>query len=317
MREFTDNVYALGQIVKRCLKMFFKDGMSVFFSLLAPLIVFLLYVLFLGDIQVDSVMSSFPDGVEVSKSAVKGFVDSWMTAGVLGVGCITVSFSANSIMVQDKQRGKILDCLVSPVKRSTVTLAYFLFNYAVTVCICTMVYAVCLIYLAARGAFFLTAADVFAAFGIILYASLSSTLITVFVSSFVKTEAALGGLSGIISAAVGFLLGAYMPLSIFPKAIQYISCLLPGTHAAGMFRVILMNGALENLTAGWPSAVKTSLEDAFSLKIDFFGKNAGIEVMAIYVAVAIIVFLMLNVLLGTKLLQLSDGKKLAKRRVGK
>ena len=54
MREFTDNVYALGQIVKRCLKMFFKDGMSVFFSLLAPLIVFLLYVLFLGDIQVDS-----------------------------------------------------------------------------------------------------------------------------------------------------------------------------------------------------------------------------------------------------------------------
>lgn len=40
MREFTDNVYALGQIVKRCLKMFFKDGMSVFFSLLAPLIVF-------------------------------------------------------------------------------------------------------------------------------------------------------------------------------------------------------------------------------------------------------------------------------------
>ena len=103
--RFEDDMFALGSIVKRCLKMFLKDGMSVFFSLLAPLIVFLLYVLFLADIQVDTVTSAFPEGFEASKTLVKSFVDNWMVSGVLGVACITVSLSANSIMVQDKQRG--------------------------------------------------------------------------------------------------------------------------------------------------------------------------------------------------------------------
>ena len=72
--ELGDDMFALGSIVKRCLKMFLKDGMAVFFSLLAPLVLFFLFVLFLSDIQVDAVNSAFPAGFEVSKGFVKAFV---------------------------------------------------------------------------------------------------------------------------------------------------------------------------------------------------------------------------------------------------
>ena len=34
--ELGDDLFALGSIVKRCLKMFLKDGMAVFFSFLCP-----------------------------------------------------------------------------------------------------------------------------------------------------------------------------------------------------------------------------------------------------------------------------------------
>ena len=49
----------LGMLIKRSLNIFLKDKMSVFFSLLAPLIVLAVYVLFLADIQVDAVKSNF------------------------------------------------------------------------------------------------------------------------------------------------------------------------------------------------------------------------------------------------------------------
>lgn len=305
-QKITNELYAFSQLVKRHCKVFLKDGMAVFFALLAPIIVFMLYVLFLGDIQADSVAGFFPEGVPVPDKAVRAFVDSWMVSGVLGVACITVSFSANSIMVQDKCRGQIRDCLVSPVRRETVTLAYFAFNFIVTVAIVTLVCLLSFVYLAATGRFCMTAGEAFAVIGTILYSSLSSTLFSVFVTSFFRTEGALSGFVGIVSAAIGFLIGAYMPLSAFPDGVEYLAALIPGTHSAGLFRNFLMSGALDNLVAGLPPAASDGIAQAFSMKLNFFGSSAGTDVMAIYIAGSILVFAALNLLLGTRLLNLPE-----------
>ncbi len=303
-QKTADEFYAFSQLVRRHCKVFLKDGMAVFFSLLAPIIVFMLYVLFLGDIQADTVAGFFPDGVPVPDDEVRAFVDSWMVSGVLGVACITVSFSANSIMVQDKCRGQIRDCLVSPVRRETVTLAYFAFNYIVTVAVVTLVCMLCFVYLGATGRFFMTAGEAFAVIGTILFSSLSSTLFSVLVCALFRTEGALSGFVGIVSAAIGFLIGAYMPLSAFPAGVEYLAALLPGTHSAGLLRNFLMSGALDNLAAGLPDAVRDGIAEAFSMKLDFFGIAAGTDVMAIYIAGSIVLFAALNIVLGTRLLNL-------------
>ena len=105
-----------------------------------------------------------------------------------------------------------------------------------------------------------------------------------------------------------------MPLSIFPTGVQYVSSILPGTHSSGMFRHFLMSEALEDLVATVPEAAQASLrsglEDAFSMQLNFFGKMVDIDVMAIYIAVIIIVFVVINLTVGTKLLELSDRKPL-------
>ena len=46
-------------MVSRNLKIFLKDKANIFFSLLCPLIVLALYVLFLGKIQVDNLLFEF------------------------------------------------------------------------------------------------------------------------------------------------------------------------------------------------------------------------------------------------------------------
>ena len=114
--------------------------------------------------------------------------------------------------------------------RQAITASYFLYNYAVTVVICMLVLAVCVAYLCVSGGFFLTAADVCAAAGITLLSALSATMITVFAAGFLKTEAALSASGGILSAVIGFVIGAYMPISMFPLAVQRLILCVPGTY---------------------------------------------------------------------------------------
>lgn len=294
IKPFKESFYTLTQLTKRNIKIFLSDKAGVFFSMLAPLIVLLLYVLFLGDVQVNSVMSFVPDSFALNENAVQAYVDCWMIAGVLSVSCITVSLGANSVMVLDKTRGILNDSLSSPVKRWVITASYFLYNFIVTVAITLVALGVCLIYLVISGGWYLTLADVLLTICTVILSSLSATLITVFLCGFFKTENALSAFSGIISSVIGFFIGAYMPMSIMPKALQYASGLFPGSHSAGIFRNYLMTGALENLGKDLPSEILEKLSEAFAMKVNFFGEAVGINFMYIFVAVSIVIFAALN-----------------------
>lgn len=298
--EIKNDFYTLSQLTKRNTLVFLKDKAGVFFSLLAPLIILLLYILFLGDLQVSSVISFFPQEMQPDEKAVKAYVDSWMIAGVLSVACITVSLGANTVIVQDRTGGILNDGLSSPVKKRLITLSYFLFNFFVTSAIVFIVYLVCLAYLAIGGGWYLTAADIFSIFGLILFSSLSSTLITTFICYFIKTMPQLGAFQGIASAVLGFFIGAYMPMSLMPKAAQYISALIPGSHSAAMFRQILMRGALENLGKNLPAEAVKSIAESFVMEVDFFGVKMNAGMMALYLAASTLLFLSLILIFSFK-----------------
>lgn len=287
-----NDAIALGQSVKRGLKIFLKDRATVFFSLLAPLIVLILYILFLGDVQMDALRQSLGD-MEIGEDVLAAFVDGWMLSGVMAVACITVSLSANNIMVRDKERGVIGDAYASPVKRGVITASYFVYNFLVTAVICFIVLGIAFVYLAVSG-WYLSAADVFGLIGHTLLSVLSATLITVFAAGFLRSESALGAIVGIVSAAIGFLCGAYFPLSMLPKAVQYVVLFVPGTYSAGVFRQLFMSGALAEISAVTAEGAE-AIAGNFSMTIDFFGREMQAGTMEIVLAGAILLFLAVNV----------------------
>jgi len=264
---------------------------------LAPLIVLMLYLLFLGRIQIDDIKGALPD--TVPEKAIKAFLDCWMITGVLSTACITVSLGANDVMVHDKTSGIINDAISSPIKRPLIVASYFLSDFFVTLGICFVVYAVGIVYLAVSGSLFMSAADVFESLGILVFSVASATLITAFIAAHIKTEAVLSALGGIMSAAIGFLIGAYMPISLFPKAIQYVSALVPGSHSGALFRNVFMEKALENMTKGLPGYAD-GFKETFVFKLDFFGKDFGVNAMYLYMAIMIVVFALLNLFFAFK-----------------
>lgn len=280
-QNFKDGAVTLSNLVSRSLRIFLKDKVSVFFSLLAPLIVLGLYLLFLGDIQMDGIRSAF-EGTPIEEKLLKNFVDTWMLAGVCSVACITVSFSAQGIMIQDKEKGVLNDMLASPVQRGLIEAGYLLSNFVVTLCISLIVLAVALIYVAIGG-WTLSFADVLWLIALTVMSVLSASVFSTLICSTLKTGSQHSAFVGILSAVIGFLVGAYMPLSVFPKAVQYVTLFVPGTYSASLYRNLFMRGALEKIEAVLPGA-GDKLEESFSMQLNFFGKTIEADIQAIVFA---------------------------------
>lgn len=282
----------IGALIKRGLKLFVSDKAGVFFSLLAPLVVLVCYILFLADIQVDSLKSMVEEfGVNLDSGLIRAYVDGWMLAGVMSVSCITVSFSAQGLMIQDRERGVISDMLTSPVKRSVLSVSYLLYNFAVTLLICFAVLVVAFVYVAIAG-WYLSFVDVVKIFAILILSVLSSSVLSTLVCSAIRTANAHGAFVGIMSAAIGFLIGAYMPLSTFPKAVQYIVLFMPGTYSAGVFRNLFTKGAEARISQACPQAAE-GLKSGFSMNMDFFGKTIGEKEMWWIFAITIVLLIVL------------------------
>lgn len=287
-------MYALARLTARNWKVFVKDRANVFFALLAPLIVLALYVLFLGRIQVDGLLASLEEAGVVpsaeTEDAVRAFCDSWMLAGSVSCACITVPLCACGIMVTDRTRGISADLRAAPLAGWVPPAAYFLSVVAAGLAIGAVVLAVCFVWLAAAGAWFLTAADVFGCIGTLLLSVLSSSALLVFVVGFIRSQGAFTGLNIIFGTVVGFLIGAYMPVSYFPQGVQYFTLFIPGSYTAGLFRNFMMGGALDNIAETLSPVFAESLRAEFSLTFDFFGAELGMPAMALVLAACTVLF---------------------------
>lgn len=288
MGNFKANAHLFSSLTLRNLKLFLKDKMQVFFSILGPLIIVMLYVLFLGDTQVDTLRGMLPQSL-VDDKLIEGVVNGWMLSGVLSVTCITVAVSVSGVAVNDRERGVNADFIASPANPYIVRLAYFASSYICTLIISAIIMAIGFIYLAVAG-WYLSAIDVIAIIGNLALSVLSSTLFATIAISFIRTTNALGGFIGVLSAAIGFLMGAYMPLSLMGKGVEYFACLLPGTYSAGIFRYLFVNGVMGELAEILPQTAIDEISQAYAIKINFFGANIEPGVSAAILAVSVIVF---------------------------
>ena len=125
--------------------------------------------------------------------------------------------------------------------------------------------------------------------GISLIIAIGLTLRSVVNSHFdphVMWMLALSALVAIFSAAIGFLIGAYFPVSMLPKGIEYLTSFFPGTYSASLFRNYLMSGPMEMLEKELlnmgiqADSILGTLRETFSFDINFFQWNVPQQLQA-------------------------------------
>ena len=102
-------------LLKRNILLYLRDRVGLFFSMLSPLIVLLLYALFLSRSLVDS-LPPLP--------GAKALMDVWMIAGLLSVTSVTSTFGALSQLVDDRKRRILSDFAASPLTRLRLAAGY-------------------------------------------------------------------------------------------------------------------------------------------------------------------------------------------------
>lgn len=257
-------------LIRRNCKLYFKDKALFFSSLIAPLILFFLFVAFLGDVYRDSLTGILPEGAEVPKRLVEGFAVGWLISSLLAVSAVSIAFTANMVMVQDKVTDRFSDFAVSPVPQSTLALGYYISTALVTAVICLLALAVGLVYLAIVG-WYLSFADVLFTILDTLLLVLFGTALSSVVCYFLKSQGGITAVEVIVSAAYGFLCGAYMPISSLAKGIADTLSFLPGTYGTALLHEHLMGGATDEIGTLFSGEFADGIREGFDCKLFFFG----------------------------------------------
>jgi len=108
-------------LIKRNVKMIFKDKGLFFTSLITPLILLVLYSTFLGNVYEDSfkqILNAIAPNITIPDSLVYGCDSGQLFSSLLAVSTVTVTFCSNMLMVQDKITGAHTDFAITPVKGS-------------------------------------------------------------------------------------------------------------------------------------------------------------------------------------------------------
>ena len=295
-------------LTKRNLLLFFKDKQSIIFSLLTSMIVLALYLLFLKDTFVnamDSAMNQFPVlSSFIDKSDKDMFANLILLTGILGSAMITVPYNCLITLVKDRENKVDYDILATPLKRGQIIFSYFVSAAVSSVILTSMILTIGLGVIAVQGAIYLGTSEIVKAFGVVALGSISATSIFMIVVLFFKSVSASGAFSGMLSAASGFIIGAYIPISQFSVNIQTVCNIFPASQITIVLRNVLINGLLEHMNtslAGVDNGMfVTIIKELFSFKARIFDGYLDVTQMLGYITVSILVCIVVQIIVYSK-----------------
>ena len=287
----------LANLTRRNCKLFFKDKGMFFTSLITPGVLLVLYITFLAGVYRDSFVSAMPAGFTVDSALIDATVGGQLVSSLLAVCCVTVAFCSNLRMVQDKVTGAIHDLTVTPLRRSTLSLSYFLASALTTLIISFTALVLGLLYLVKMG-WYLSAGDVCLIVLDVTLLSLFGTALACVVNAPLSTNGQASAVGTIVSAGYGFICGAYMPISSFGTGLQRVLSFLPGTYGTSLLRNHFLKGVYAEMAeTGFPAQVVEGIKDSIDCNLYFFDHSVAQSTMYLILVGAVVVLIGAYVLL--------------------
>lgn len=288
----------LTALIKRNMKLFFKDKGMFFTSLITPAILLVLYATFLADVYRDAIVLGLPKELLLPEKVINGCVGGQLFSSLLAVSCVTVSFCSNFLMVQDKVTGVRSDLMMSPVKSSTMALGYYVSATLSTLLVCFVAMGLCFVYMAING-WYLSVLDVLLICGDVVLLVTFGTALSSIINYFLTSQGQISAVGTIVSSGYGFICGAYMPISQFGSGLQTALSFFPGTYGTALLKNHAIRGALAEMgKLGVPNESILELKKAIDGSFTFMGAEVSVwgmfAVMLIWVVALLSAYVLLN-----------------------
>jgi len=268
----------VASLVQRNLRLYFRDVGGVCLSLMGSLVLFVLYVAFLGGLQVSALQDRFP---AAAPADIDWFVSTWVLSGIIMITTLTTGLSGLETFVQDRSSGGYRDFLVAPVRSWQLVAGYMIASALIAVLMTTIVLIVGQSYLLLRGYDAVEPVKMAQTLGTIVLLSFTFAGMSSFAVTMIRSTGAFSALGTVVGTLVGFLAGAYLPLGSLPSNVVNTINALPFSQAAMLVRLPLTDGALLALTGRQEPAM-----DALS---EFYGISLTVNDWAISASTAALV----------------------------
>ena len=275
--------------IKRNILLYFRDRISVFFSLLSTLIVLTLMIAFLGQENIDSTIQVLGTGLKYEAVHASSLIIIWTIAGILVVNAVSISMTLVGTMVRDEESGKISAFFVAPVKRGYYVAGYVIAAIIVSFIMCLLTLIIGVIYLGIANGSFIAARDTLEILFALLAIIFSSASFVFLCASFIHTNSAFNGLTTLLGTLIGFFAAIYVPYGNMPQTLKYIIRFLPAFQGASAIREIWMNQELQWFHC--PSEIKTGYADYMGLTISFGNATLSPHMKILYMFISGLIFL--------------------------
>jgi len=279
-------------LTKRIVKMFFSSKEYVFAMMINVGVVLALFVMFLGDQAANNIQFLLDFEVAGLESVVVGVV----FGGLLSIIGISACMGALQIIVEDWEKAA-KDFHVSPISRDGISRGYL--GGSITIGFFTTFVGIvlCLAYMAILGGGLPSMVTVGK---LLLTAVLSATAATTFIYFLIvcmNSPHKFHSFAGVFGTLIGFLMGVYVPIVVFPLPLQWLVMVFPLSHSASMFRSALADRQLailfENADPGNLDLFRTT----FGLAFDYGPFLSDFWMSAAFLVVSTILFYVLSVII--------------------
>lgn len=275
----------------RNIKVYFSDKSMFFTSLITPGILLILYASFLGGIFKDSFLGAIPEGIKVSDKIINSMVSGEILSSLLAVSCVTVAFTSNLLMINDKANGSIKDLDVSPISNGVRSLSYFIASFISTIIVNLIALILCLIYTKTQGWFY-GISDILLLIGDIVLLTLFGCALSSVINFNLSSQGQSSAVGTLVSSCYGFICGAYMPIASFNVGLQKVLSFLPGTYGTSLIKNHAMNASLNELTnSGVSKEVVNEIAKSLDCKLKFFDYDVSLNYMYLIMIITIIVLM--------------------------
>ncbi len=201
----------------RNLKIFLRNKVQLVFTVIMPFFfLFVFSAIFRNDYITDPV--------------------NYMLAGIVITNVFQTSLSIATSTIEDIVSGFMKEVLVSPAKRIQIAAGQLLSSATIATCqgIITLVVGLFI------GLQFTSWITPLAVIGFMILVGLVFSGLGLFLATLVKESQTFQIIQVAVTMPFTFLCGAYIPLSLLPKALQYVAYLNPMTYTTAFFRVVIL-----------------------------------------------------------------------------
>ena len=237
----------------------------------------------------------------VPQKDIDMFANLFLLSGILGSAMISVPFSCITVLVKDRANKVDYDILATPLKRGQIIFAYFVSAVLSSTLLTGFILAIGLVGISLQGDAHLNAIQLVKSFAVVALGSISASAIFMIVVLFFKSVSAYEAFFGILSAASGFVIGAYIPISQFSDGVQTVCNLFPASQITIMLRNTLLNGLLEHINTSLQGVDQgmfvLSLKEYFTFQAKLFHGYLDMNKMLGYILGVILLCIVAQIMI--------------------